>query len=203
MPFSVSSTFNNGSSNNGLFKKMTTFRHKSFLFGVTLASITWAASFYLYLTLTSSSPDRIPLSISASTSVDNNINDEDLPPSDKLLLSQSSSSLLSFDRPQNYFPKNTVFLNNELYDKEDHDAKDDENVNQIKELSVQGKWRKKFQQLINDKSTKYKNSEKLINSLNSKVKIDAGNGKLEDIGKLGLIQTLVDKKIREEGYRKR
>lgn len=153
------------------------------------ASITWAASFYLYLTLTSSSSDRTQVPISTSTIE----NEEEIIP---------ARPQSSFDRPRNYFPKNTVFLNNELYDK---DEIRDENLNPNHLDSPPGggsKWRQKFQELIDDKFSKYKNSDKLVKSLKSKVKTVAGDGELEEIGELGLIKTLEDKKLREEGYRK-
>jgi len=179
------------------------FRHKSFLFGVTLASITWAASFYLYVTLISSSSEKSNASYSASSS-SSNYNEEEsfIPLRDNKPFSTDNKDNSLVKENNNYFPNSLV--HEKVQRRRGGDQVVRNNVVKVDEDPEPSKsvWRQKFQDLIKEKDViGYKNSKSLVKSLKSKVHPIGDDGNLLD-GSLGVIKTLEEKKLREEGYTK-
>ncbi|CAL8087086.1 unnamed protein product [Orchesella dallaii] len=173
---------------------MSSFTHRSFLYGVILASVTWAASLYLYMTLTSPSERNLTVSTSNSNGGDG---DED----SYIPLRVRGGSLTNPLALNNYklpnlhlggrsFPKPTKGTDNEI----------------IVEPQSESKWKAKFRRLVElSEKGGYENSESLVHSLRSKTHVIGGgdNGeRISALDSLGLIRTIQDKKVREQGYKK-
>jgi len=159
------------------------FRLKSFLCGVLIASVTWGASFYLYF--------RLNLSYNHTADVD---------------VSSTSRSrympLREFSLNFNHkLPsENQGFHEDSGNHSDTHNDEIDTIVESNRKLPV---WKTKFQQLIKKENAQYENSAKLNDKLKSMVHVVGKNGKPEpgSYG-LGVVKTLEDKKNRERGYKK-
>ncbi|ODM96992.1 Polypeptide N-acetylgalactosaminyltransferase 11 [Orchesella cincta] len=136
---------------------MSTFTHRSFVYGVVLASVTWAASLYLYMTLNSPSERNLTLSTSNSNGGDG---DED----SYIPLRVRGGSLSNPLAVNNYklpnlhlggrsFPKPTKGSDNEI----------------IIEPQFESKWKAKFRQLVElSEKGGYENSDTLDKKVREK-----------------------------------
>ena len=159
------------------------FRFRSFLFGITVASLTWGASIYLYLSLNSSST-------TTRTSLANSISEHD------------KSRLVSQNK--NYIPLR------DLSNRSGFMKQVKKEINES--VKSNGEWKVKLKQLVDD-GTMYKNSQSVLRQLKSKVRVINAHGpykepsnridELQDPdSNLGLIKTIQEKKEREEGFKK-
>lgn len=178
---------------------MSTFTHRSFLYGVVIASITWAASLYLYVTLTSSSDRNLTLSASPSLKGDIVDNDEDA-----YIPLRTRSGLFNPVGSANNFKLPNLHLGGRSFPKPTKNVEDNDIFAQPQ---YESKWKAKFRQLVEiSEKGGYENSDTLVKGLRGKTHVkdlvDGNDQAVSALDSLGLIRTLEDKKVRDEGYKK-
>ena len=185
--------------------KMSTFTHKSFLFGVILTSITWAASLYLYVTLTSSS-ERNNLTISENVNTEVGSSDEDayIPLRNRLI---GSGAIINHKLPSDLELGGKTFSKlSKIHSVKNGLDLDKDDINGGGGVRYESKWKAKFRQLVEGEA--YQNSDTLVKNLKSKTfaladgEDDEGRKMPSALDELGLIRTIEEKKEREEGYKK-
>lgn len=184
---------------------MSTFTHRSFVYGVIIASVTWAASLYLYVTLTTSS-ERNLIGLSTSSGdpgggggSPGGDNDEDA------YIPIRNRGLFNSPNTFNNYKLPNLHLGGRSFPKPTKNANGESDNDIIAQPQYESKWKAKFRQLVElSEKGGYENSGGLVKSLRAKTHLKGGGDgdEVSALDSLGLIRTLEDKKIRDEGYKK-